>query len=214
MVELQRAAKRYGEAWRVSAWLLTGTVCACSVDARVFHAPEAATLSDTAASASNADSPTIRANIDTGVEVRGRSGPDVPDDVPDVPDGLEPPSDGLEPASAGSGPIAGAGALPNYCNRDHERDAGTGIVLGPGIGGWLLSDAPCTSHADCIKTLFTPVCDLPTGRCTICPDPAQQATLSTAVGICIGFSRERCCREMDADIDCVFRDCITSCERK
>jgi hypothetical protein len=107
---------------------------------------------------------------------------------------------GTAAAAGAAGAIAGAGAGTGA--------AGAGAIA-PNTA-WLGAGrpVPCTTDADCRKSLYTPVCGAVSRICEVCPDAEQERALALRVDACILAAAPRC---LD-DEDCRFGGCITSCD--
>jgi hypothetical protein len=170
-----------------------GQLCACSVDARVFQLPGMdASIADVGARSSNNPPalPRVAELPDTAIA----SG------TPDA--GMA-----IAPTSANMAAAVTGGRDADQCA--NMSDAGMEMR---GLRDWLINALPCESDADCVKTLFTPICDTRIARCSPCQEVAQQFMVSAIVGICIARSVQNCCRQDRADLDCLFQDCVTACE--
>lgn len=118
-------------------------------------------------------------------------------------------SSSTDAAAAGTAGF-GVGAMGGSGNTITTAQAGAGMLGVGGVGGagWLSSDMPCATDADCERTLYNPICDTQRGRCSECRTSDQETTLAQRVSACI-LARQVPC---NYDIGCAAMGCIFSCD--
>jgi hypothetical protein len=189
IVERARREPRARRRLHAASWLCW-SLCgaACSVDAVVFHALAPGAPADAG-----------QPPRDAGLAPPMDTGPEPPRDAGPVP-----------PPDAGG--AAGGGGMGGGESRSACKGAGGAIAIVSQILG-LPTDPedansfPCTSDRDCMRTLFTPVCEENSMLCIGCADPFVNVQL----GLCLPGAIESCCADENSAANCIIQACSMSC---
>jgi|GEM_PF-6538032 len=76
---------------------------------------------------------------------------------------------------------------------------------------WVRPDRSCNEDRDCRSALLTPACNAESTMCVPCAALPERIAYLANLGSCLRAAIAECCADPEAEQDCVFRKCQSSC---